>query len=150
MSAFQFRLQTVLRIREDERHQRQRQLAEAQRAEDLLQAQRLELQAELAVHRSAHVKATSPGSLDVDRLLSAERFEALLRAEDRRLGEQLQTLSAEVERRRQALADAHREVRVLENLRERQAERHRQDEAARERRTLDEVGSYGYARKEHT
>ena len=50
-------------------------------------------------------------------------------------------MAAEIERRRQALVEADREVRVLEKLRQRQAEQHRRDEDLREVKRLDEVAS---------
>ena len=48
-------------------------------------------------------------------------------------------MAAEIERRRQALVEADREVRVLEKLRERQLEQHRREEELRETKRLDEV-----------
>ena len=52
---------------------------------------------------------------------------------------QRETVQAEVQRRRQALAEANREVRVLENLREKQAEEHRREEDRGETKRLDEA-----------
>jgi flagellar export protein FliJ len=48
-------------------------------------------------------------------------------------------VGAEIERRREVLVEADRDVRVLEKLREKQTERHRYEENRREIRQLDEV-----------
>ena len=52
---------------------------------------------------------------------------------------QRETVQTEIDRRRQVLAEANREVRVLENLRDKQAGQHRQQEERREMKRLDEV-----------
>jgi flagellar export protein FliJ len=52
---------------------------------------------------------------------------------------QRETVQGEIERRRQVLAEANRELRVLENLRDKQAGQHRQQEERREMKRLDEV-----------
>ena len=48
-------------------------------------------------------------------------------------------MQGEIERRRLVLAEANREVRVLEILRDKQAAQHRQEEERREMKRLDEV-----------
>jgi flagellar FliJ protein len=141
MTAFRFRLETVLKLREEERRGQQLRLAAAQQADDVLAGRLADLRQSLVDHRAAHRHLAQVGRIDVDRLLSSERYEMLLRVEQARLVDQRRQLAEEIARRREALAAAHREVRVLEKLRERQAERHRLDEAARERRALDEIGA---------
>jgi flagellar export protein FliJ len=53
-----------------------------------------------------------------------------------------------MEHRRVALAEANREVRVLEKLRDRQHERHRQEENRQEIKELDEVAGRRAVREE--
>lgn len=48
-------------------------------------------------------------------------------------------MQGEIERRRQVLAEANRDLRVLENLRDKQAGQHRQQEERREMKRIDEV-----------
>ena len=59
-------------------------------------------------------------------------------------------MAAEIERRRQALVEADREVRVLEKLRQRQAEQHRREEELREAKRLDEVAAQQAFRQDAT
>lgn len=141
MTAFRFRLQTVLKLREEERRGQQLRLAAALQADDVLAGRLGELRRALADHREGRRQGTRIGRIDVDRLLTSERYEAFLRVEQARIEAQRRQLAEEIARRREALAAAHREVRILEKLRQRQAERLRIEEAGRDRRLLDEVGS---------
>ncbi len=81
------------------------------------------------------------GAVDVDRLLAASRFEAILRAEIQIIRQHESTLAAEIDRRRQALVVADRDVRVLEKLEETQRGRHRQAESDALMKQLDEVAA---------
>ena len=69
--------------------------------------------------RELQRSATDGKYLDVNRLLEAQRYELLLKAQSQELAKQAILLAAETERRRQMLVEADREVRVLELLDER-------------------------------
>jgi flagellar export protein FliJ len=56
-------------------------------------------------------------------------------------------VQAEVERRRLALVEADRQIRVLEKLREKQEEAYRTDELRREQQMLDEQAILGFGRR---
>jgi flagellar export protein FliJ len=92
-------------------------------------------------------RAAGPGAIDVDQLIEAQRYELNLRAQQRQLEQQRQAVAAEIERRRQALVAANRDVRVLEKLRDKQAVRHQQDENRRDIKLLDEVAQQRAARE---
>src|SRR5437868_15462334 len=62
----------------------------------------------------------SPGAADVDALLQTHRYEIVLASQRRQLEQQMDQVEQETERRRQAVVEADRGVRVLEKLRERQ------------------------------
>ena len=80
-----------------------------------------------------------PGAVDVDRLVESQRYEMSLESQRLQVVRQRETVQGEIERRRQVLAEANRELRVLENLRDKQAGQHRQEEERREMKRLDEV-----------
>ena len=147
MSKFKFRLATLLRLREVARDQRRADLAEAYRVDDLLQEQ-LDL---MAGQRRTLVErcreAVGPGTVDVDRLVEAQRFELTLNAQCKHIEGQREKVTEEIERRREALVGANREVRVLEKLREKQTQRHRREENRRETKSLDEVAVLRAARE---
>jgi flagellar protein FliJ len=139
MAKFQFRLATLLRIREATRDERRHALAEAYRVDELLRVQVENIGRELSQLITQRRQDAGPGEVKVDRLVNSQRFELTLRHQERQLLRQRETVAAEIERRRQALIEADREVRVLEKLREKRAEEHRQEQDRREARRLDEV-----------
>ncbi|HVX11042.1 MAG TPA: flagellar export protein FliJ [Pirellulales bacterium] len=143
MARFQFRLATLLRLRELARDERRMQLAEALTLIDQLRVRSRQIDDLL---RETHrLQAPPVGPLDADRLLNATRYELVLRAEQRALQLQEASLVSEVEKRRQALVAADRDVRSLELLREKQQERHAQEEEERGRKELDEIAVRRYA-----
>ena len=141
MARFVFRLTALLRLRESRRDECRAALAEAYRVDEVLKGQLDGLSRELDALREFCRRKASPGTVDVDRLVEAQRYELVARAQQRKIAQQRQTVAAEIERRRQALVEADREVRVLEKLRQRQAEQHRREEELRETKRLDEVAS---------
>lgn len=139
MAPFRFRLATLLRLRELARDERRAELAQAYRAKDLLAEQERAIQEHVASLREAARRASAPGAIDVDRLMEARRFEAVLLAQHHEIRQKQQMIDAELERRRLALVEANREVQVLEKLRNRQYERHRAEENRQEIKQLDEI-----------
>lgn len=148
MTKFKFRLATLLRLREAARDERRRELAEAYRVDDLLR-QRLDgVSGQLGRLQDHCRKLTGPGAVDVDRLVEAQRYELALKAQRSQLGQQREAVAAEIERRRGALVEANRDVRVLEKLRENQVRQHGREENRREIKQLDEVASQRAIREE--
>lgn len=147
MARFQFRMKTLLRLHEATRDERRTELAQAQRAADAVQERLDELASELTNLGAASREAISPGRIDVDRLLTVQRYELLLRAQVQQAQAQKQMVEAEVERRREALVAANREVKSLENLRQRQLERHQAEDAKREGAALDEAAGRRHGRE---
>ena len=104
------------------------------------------LERELDALRAFCRMKVSPGAVNVDQLVEAQRYELVAQAQQQRVADQRQAVAAEIERRRQSLVEADREVRVLEKLRQRQTEQHRAAEELREARRLDEVAVQQAAR----
>ena len=148
MSPFRFKLATLLRLRENERDERRSRLAEAQQAEDIVNARIGEIDADLDRLREEAGQRSRPGRMDVDALMELQRYELLLKAERQAAVQQRDLVAAEVERRREALVTADREVRVLERLRATQQQRHRLAEERQQRKVFDEIATQGYSRKE--
>lgn len=146
MKRFQFRLESLLRLRRHERDLRRQELGQVVQAVSTLERQKLGIErrrhAELMLLR----ETTGPGSLDVDRILDARRFVGLLQARSRMAESQREALEQEIEQRRAATVEADRAVRALEKLRQRRWLRHRQDAQREENRQLDEAASSGWLR----
>lgn len=139
MSKFKFRLETLKRLREAHRSERLVELAEALRAEEILAENSAQLAAEISELREQQRSAMVGRYLDVNRLLEAQRYELLLKARKQELSKQSILLEAEIERRRQALIEADREMRILEQLQNRRKSQHDQVIARREITQLDEA-----------
>jgi flagellar export protein FliJ len=139
MRKFKFRLTTLLKLREQARDERRSQLAQAYQAEAILREEGQRLERDLQELGKQNRDACGPGTLDLERLMDSRRYELVLRAQRQDLNKKMEMLEAEIGRRREALVEANREVRVLELLRERQLARHRQEESRQEINLLDEV-----------
>src|SRR3954470_7182110 len=114
MAQFRFRLQTLRRLREIHRDDQRSRLATAFEAERILEEQRTALAEEGAVLADSQRQMMRQGAVDVNLLLSGQRYQLALEAQARTLADQAAKLAEEVERRRQALVEADREVRVLD------------------------------------
>ena len=150
MSSFRFRLETLLRLRLADRDLRRQELAKAQRAEDTLLGQADTLAREQNDVQELSRKLASPGAADVDRLIASHRYELVLRARSQQLVNQIEQVRGEVERRRQVLVEADRQVRVLEKLRDRQQAAHQARAEKFEQKQLDEQAMIGFTRQEAT
>jgi flagellar protein FliJ len=146
--SFRFRLETLLRLRLADRDRRRADLGKALRAGATLQQQAADLALEQRATAELSRTLSLPGAGDVDRLLSSHRYEMVLRGQSKQLAAQIVQVQAEVERRRLALVEADRQVRVLEKLREKQEEAYRTDELRREQQMLDEQAILGFGRRE--
>ena len=139
MASFQFRLETLQKLRQAERQQRRLELAQAFQADEFLQSQISTLVAEASQLRIRCQAAAGPGRVNVDELLDIHRYAVVLKGRTQVLRNQRARLQDEIERRRQALVEADRQVKVLEKLREQQREQHRADGQRLEAKDLDEM-----------
>ena len=148
MPDFKFRLEPLLKLRDARRGQRRLALAEAIQAEAMLNQQADQLTQQLdEMSKRARVQA-APGKVNVDQLLSVHRYRLQLESQARILQQQETQLAGEVERRRQALVEADREVHVLEKLKARQRQEHRIVQQRQEAKELDEFAAQRWSRKQ--
>lgn len=134
-----FRLQTVIRLREEHRDAARAHLADALRAAEVLEAKRVELAGlfvELLDARR-HAAATA----DTGWLLSAGRYELVLRADEKTLNANIAAVEQEIDRRRLLVAEADRDLRAIEVLKERADQQAKKEAARREAKLLDEHAS---------
>lgn len=143
MAAFQFRLATLLRLREALRDERRTQLAEVLRLAEQIGERRQAV--EKALRDALTIQTSASGEIDAERLLNATRYDLVLRAELRQIELQETTLQSEAEKRRHALVAADRDVRTLERLRETQLERHREEAGRNSAKEFDEIALQRYA-----
>jgi flagellar protein FliJ len=138
MAKYSFRLESVKKVRQWARDQRRAALADAFRAAEILSEKQNELMQEETALRALKRSATAERYLDVSRLVDVQRYELLLKARRDELTKQDKLLSVEIERRRQQLVEADRDVRVMELLDERHRREHGRKQARIETKLLDE------------
>jgi len=143
-----FRLAALLRLRLAERDQRRLDLAKALRAVQILQQQQAEAVGEEAQWLAQVRSLLAPGPTDLDAVLAMYRYAAVLRGRLQQLASQLAEVQREAQRRRMALVEADRQVRVLEKLAQRQAQAERNQALRREAQRLDEAALAGYLRRQ--
>lgn len=141
MATFRFRLQTILRLRDNERDQRRRELAQALQAKGVLEEYERQIAAEWESLNRRLRDCSREGEVRVDLMLDLRRYQMTVAAQWEVLKQQMAQVDEEIERRRERLAEADRQVRVLEMLRERQLEEFRREEDRLETKMLDEVGN---------
>jgi flagellar FliJ protein len=139
MTDFRFRLASLMRLRESERDERREALAQAFRADQVLQQNQESIQTELHENQRQVQHCVSPGPISVERLLGRHRYELVLQTQLRQLQRQRQSIAAEIERRRQALVEADRELKILEKLRERHWQEYTFQQQKNDLRQLDEI-----------
>lgn len=148
MASFQFRLATLLRLREVARNDRRMHLADAQRAEQLILERLAALDDEMAALRGQYVDAARSRTVNVDLLTDLARYEMILKAQRQSADQQRQAVAVEVQKRRSALVVADRDVQVLEKLRDTQRLRFEEEEARQEFKRLDELAVVRHEPKE--
>jgi flagellar FliJ protein len=141
MPKYKFRLETLQKVREAHRDEQRASLAEAFRAEQILAESRAELAAEEQTMRELQRAATTGPYLDVNRILEAQRYDLLLKAQSQQMAKQAALLEAETERRRQVLVEADRDVRALELLDERHRREHIREQQLKEIKRIDEAAT---------
>ena len=144
---FHFRLTTLLRLRIAERDERRGDLAKALAAAEILRGQRQSLEGEERSNLTALRKVAAPGGGNIDRLIHGHRYAAILKTRASQLAAQQSQIEREIERRRQVLVEADRQVRVLEKLQSRQQAEHQRRADKLEARQLDEVATIGHFRQ---
>ena len=134
-----FRLSALLRFRQTERDASRAELARAIEARRQLERQTAELDAHLEQLRDHTRLASAPGAVDVDKLLSVHRYLLLQQVQRQQLLQQAAQVDAEIDRRRQKLVEADRELRIIEKLRDRHHKQSQQRELYRQQQQIDEV-----------
>lgn len=137
---FQFRLQSVLEVRERLSRIKQKEFSEV-----LYKRQQMELEIEQrhgALSRaSSFVDKGKRASLSLHPLEMFQAFKQRLDSEIDLIAEQMREQDQQLEERRRALVEAKRAQRTLEILREKAQNRYEKELNRRERAIMDEVGS---------
>ena len=146
MTRFKFRLAPVQRLREETRDHARQELARAVQAEQILAERIDDLNQEIQALVEQVRQGQRQGQVEVDRILDLRRYELILKVQRAEITQNRNEVEQEVERRRQLLAEADREVRVLEQLKENQQTEWQRNEERAEQKSLDEIASLQHFR----
>ena len=144
---FKFRLTPILKIRENVRRERQAELVKAQEAEVIVLEKIAEIKQKRVDLKDAVRSKIQEKKINVDFMITSRRHEAFLIAQQTQIEEKLEILRKEIEKRREALLEADKEVQVMEKLRDKQKEQYETQQRAMETVLMDEIGSQKAARK---
>jgi flagellar FliJ protein len=140
MAKFRFRLQAVLRHRLQIEEERQRALATVQQQLTTLtnELKAMDDQVEQANQdlRTNHLV----GPVNVGYLTAHRRFIVGVRRQAMLLVQRMALVQKQVDEARLALAEAAKQRKIIEKLREKQLDRWRQEAARKEGDALDEIG----------
>jgi flagellar FliJ protein len=139
----QFRLKTLLRLREIERDQSRLQLAEAQRIEQKAADRVAELDETLAELRRE--TGALAGLVNIAELCEADRFGAAVKLSREEARQYHHRLATESELRRREVIEADKQVKVLEKLRQKQESQEREEQTRQATKLLDELAARGSA-----
>lgn len=143
MSQFNFRLRSVLQLRERHRDEAAQSYQQA-----LLAIRKLDEQIEQLLQEHAAQKpyqaASSTGDVSPQKLLESQRYQMHLLQEVRELHSQKKLVEAESEKRRLVLVEREKDVRSIEKLHGRQLAQWHDDEARRQQIALDQWAGFQY------
>ena len=136
---FKYRLAPLLKIRENVRAEKQAELNQAHEAARLVEEELERVRGEYAHCMEQGLQAAQQEQIDVNYLLAMRRHQAYLITQQELAIKQLEEIRQEIERRRIALMEADREVKVLEKLREKMKAKYLQEEALADLKQMDEI-----------
>ncbi len=145
---FEFRLETVLKLRKQDEDAAKRVVAERLREIRGVEAEITGLRGQIAQQLDAFRETNAAGQLDMTQI-SRHRFWLTHLDRGVLLGQhRLAELHGELAKERAALAEARKRVRILEKLKERQYERYRKELDRAEAIENDEIGKAIYLRQQ--
>jgi flagellar FliJ protein len=144
---FEFRLQTVLRIRKQDEDACKRVVADRLRRIKAVHSEVVALQGQMADEIRAFRQTHAVGRLDMRQVMQHRHWLIHLQQGVLMANSRLAELQRQLEQDRIALTEARKRVRVLEKLKERQHERYRHELNRMEARENDEIGNTLYFRQ---
>lgn len=139
---FTFRLEPLITIRDNVLKECQGELAKAYQARMILAEalQDVEKQIEDGIITARSLMQTGQ-IVKVDYLIGLRRQEMFLRANQNDLIQKIQIVDEEIERRRTAVTSANKELKIVENLKEKRFTKYLEEENKSDAKMMDEIAS---------
>jgi flagellar FliJ protein len=136
---FRFRLEPLITIRDNTLKEKQAELAKAYEARRIVEEKQHELEFELTENIAAGRQRLQTGAVNIEFLLGLRRHEAYLNAQINVVREHLRQIDEEIERRRNAVLEANKELKMIEKLREKRYGQYQAEENRKETIRIDEI-----------
>ena len=137
---FRFRLEPLITIRENVLKECQAELAKAYDARRILEEAMRIVEKQLAEGVATARNLMQPGqTVNVEYLLGLRRQEMYLRANQEDLEHKMQIIDEEIERRRNIVVAANKELKKVEKLKEKRYEEYLEEEKKQETKAMDEI-----------
>lgn len=134
-----FRFEKLLKLRETERNDAKNAFLEAESRRRDAQSRLEEIERELIAERDEARRTREMGALDAIALQSRQRFRDQLLEKRNVAEETLAALTSEAEEKRAKLNDAIKEVKILENLKDKTLERELEDAKRKDDKATDDL-----------
>ena len=141
MAQFKFPLEGVLRHREHEEEQCQRNLARVQQQMREAQESLRELDQTMKGCADDVRQNRLIGKLDLGFLAAYRRYTASVQRKGTQMAQKMALIQREIDMAKKAVAEAAKQRKIIEKLREKQLERWKLDLARKEAAELDEIGT---------
>jgi flagellar protein FliJ len=148
MARFVFQLEGVLRHRRNVEKERQRQMAVVQAAMQQLEVDRQKIEQEVKDSLADLRDNRLVGPIDLSYLAAHRRFIMAMQRKATQVAQRMALVQRQLDDARAALAEAAKQRKIIEKLRDKQFARWTEDRNAKEARELDEIGmqlTYGNA-----
>ncbi|MDR0337627.1 MAG: flagellar export protein FliJ [Planctomycetaceae bacterium] len=137
--AFRFRLEPLITIRDNILKEKQGELAKAYEARRIVEEKLQELKHELRENIALGRQRLQTGTINIEFLLGTRRHEAYLNAQIEVVQKHLLQIDEEIERRRHAVLEANKELKIVEKLKEKRYDKYQKEEKQKETKLLDEM-----------
>jgi flagellar FliJ protein len=141
--SFQFRLQSIVRLRERDRDEAADDLKKALQAKQMLQDQITSLQEERLQLNAVRVVANG-GEFNPQRIIETHRYQMVIDGQVAHLNDQVSLVEQECQRRRAKLVKCEQAVRSLEKLKEKQLADWETDAVNKSQDALDQWSGFRY------
>lgn len=143
---FKFKLASILSLREKMEESKKRELGAANLYKDQLQAEELDLivKREEAVQV---VKSHNTQSIDIRNLRAFNIYDSYMKQAIERKNNEVKKAEKQVEEKREALLEAVKDRKIIENLKEIHKELFIEEEKQSEQTIVDDLVTYKYGRK---
>ena len=137
---FNFRLEPLITIRDNELKERQAELAKAYETRRIHEEALKTVEEQLAEGVETARSLTQEGqTVNVEFLLGIRRQEMFLRADQEDLVKKIKLADKEIEQRLAAVIEANKELKTIEKLKEKQYEKYLEEENKNETKIMDEI-----------